>query len=91
MESNKPLEEKTIIEKYTDSEGKFKMGYAILDLDKTNKNQEERIRGLEEAMQFFSEWYNKTQRVDILVPEHLANNNSGTPIILSPGSTSIMD
>ena len=71
VNTNKPLEEKNIIEKYTDSEGKYKVGSAMLELER-------RILGLEEAMQFFSEWYNKTQRPNILVPEHLAVNTPNT-------------
>lgn len=73
---NKPLEEKNIIEKYTDSEGKYKVGSAMLELER-------RILGLEEAMQFFSEWYNKTQRSNLILPE--------SQKIILPGSNSIMD
>ena len=73
VNTNKPLEEKNIIEKYTDSEGKYKVGSAMLELER-------RILGLEEAMQFFSEWYNKTQRSNLILPE-------SQKIILPSGNT----
>jgi len=76
VNTNKPLEEKNIIEKYTDSEGKYKVGSAMLELER-------RILGLEEAMQFFSDWYNKTQRSNLILPE--------SQKIILPGSNSIMD
>lgn len=74
IDNSKPLDEKNIIEKFT-VEGQFKIGSALLYQEQIIKKQEERILGLEEAMQFFSEWYNKTQRSNILVPEHLTNDN----------------
>lgn len=89
----KPLEEKTIVEKYTVGK-EVKVGLCLLELERTNKAQELRIQGLEEAMQFFSEWYNKTQRVDILVPEHLSNNGTGSIILpsnITGGTKSILD
>lgn len=55
---------KDIIQKHT-HEGKFNLANALLEF-------EERINGLEEAMIFFSNWYNKTQTVDILVPDNVA-------------------
>lgn len=72
---DKSLEEKNIIEKFT-IDGNFKIGSALLELERVNKELRSRIEGLEEAMQFFSEWYNKTQRVNILVPEHLAGDTT---------------
>lgn len=90
----KPLEEKTIVEKYTVGK-EVKVGLCLLELERTNKAQELRIQGLEEAMQFFSEWYNKTQRVDLLVPEHLSSSNNTGGIILpsniTSGTKSILD
>lgn len=80
---DKPLEEKNIIEKYT-KDGQVKVGLCLLELEKINKDQELRITALEEAMAFFSKWYNDTQRVDILVPDTLKNelDNNGPKIIL---------
>lgn len=75
IDNSKPLEEKNIIEKFTNDKGEFKIGSALLYQEQIIKKQEERILGLEEAMQFFSEWYNKTQRANILVPEHLTKEN----------------
>lgn len=80
---NKPLNEKNIIEKHTNSEGQFKIGSAIMDLEIRNKQLESRVEGLEEAMQFFSEWYNKTQRSNLILPEEQK--------IILPGHNSIMD
>lgn len=87
IHNSKPLEDKNIIEKYT-IDGQFKYGLALLELERINKDQEKRILGLEEAMQFFSEWYNKTQRVDILVPEHLSGES--TKVVLGPNSKLII-
>jgi hypothetical protein len=77
IDNSKPLSEKNIIEKFT-VEGQFKIGSALLYQEQIIKKQEERIAGLEEAMQFFSEWYNKTQRPNILVPEHLGGDTPNT-------------
>lgn len=44
--------------------GKFNLANAFME-------QEKRILALEEAMTFFSNWYNKTHRTEILIPEHL--------------------
>jgi beta-lactamase class D len=82
VDNSKPLDQKNIIERFT-VEGQFKIGSALLYQEQVIKKQEERILGLEEAMQFFSEWYNKTQRVDILVPDSLKNEIDGkTKLIL---------
>lgn len=83
--------EKNIITMFT-VDGKFNYGNALLYLENITKYQKERIEALEEAMQFFSEWYNTTQRVNILVPEHL-NNTGGIilPSNMTNGSKSIMD
>jgi len=81
IDNSKPLEEKNIIEKFTNDKGQFKIGSALLYQEAIIKKQEERIAGLEEAMQFFSEWYNRTQRVDILVPENL-DTSGNTKIII---------
>ena len=84
MEVNldKPLEDKNIVEKHT-VEKNFRLASALVDLERRNKDLQDRVVGLEEAMQFFSEWYNKTQRSNLILPEE-------TKIIL-PGSNSIMD
>jgi hypothetical protein len=81
IDNSKPLDNKNIIEKFTDDKGQFKIGSALLYQEQIIKKLEERILGLEEAMQFFSEWYNKTQRSNILVPEHLANDKSSGLIL----------
>lgn len=65
------LRVKDIIQKHT-KEGKFNLANALVEL-------ETRSIALEEAMAFFSAWYNETQKTNILVPEHLKNN---TPFIL---------
>lgn len=90
---NKPLEDKNIIEKHT-VENQFKVGSALLDLERRNKDLKIRVEALEEAMQFFSEWYNKTQRANILVPDTLASDHDNPSIILlnhNSGKKSIMD
>lgn len=55
--------------------GKFNLANALTEID-------ERLAGLEEAMAFFSNWYNKTQRTEIIVPEHLAGDNDKPKLIL---------
>ncbi len=77
---NKSLESKTIIEKYT-IDGQFKFGLALLELERTNKDYKTRLEALEEAMQFFSEWYNTTQRSNILLPNNL-DTSGNSKIIL---------
>ena len=72
--ADKPLEEKNIVERHTMSDGKFNLGNALVEQEHIIKHLLDRIVGLEEAMQFFSEWYNRTQRVDILVPDTLAQD-----------------
>ena len=67
----KPFEEKNIVERHLAEDGKtLKIVNLLLEQEAINKDLILRVAGLEEAMQFFSEWYNKTQRVDILVPEN---------------------
>lgn len=66
----KSLEEKNIVERHTMSDGKFNLGNCLAEIEAINKHNIEKIVALEEAMQFFSEWYNRTQRVDILVPNN---------------------
>lgn len=91
VDLTKPLEEKNIIEKHT-VENQFRVGSALIDLERRNKELEARIIGLEEAMQFFSEWYNKTQRANILVPDTLASDHDNPGIILlNHGTKSIRD
>lgn len=65
---------KDIIQKHT-HEGKFNLANAIVEI-------EERMNALEEAMSFFSNWYNKTQRIEILVPDYLANDEDKPKLIL---------
>ena len=75
--------EETIIERYT-KEGKFNLSEALITQDRIIKNLSERVIALEEAMMFFSNWYNKTQETNILVPEHLKKDIYGS-------TTSIID
>ena len=82
VNTNKPLEEKNIVEKFTNAEnGQFKVGSALIYLENKVKEQEQHIQGLEEAMMFFSDWYNKTQRANIIMPDNL-DDNGNTKIIL---------
>jgi len=81
IDNSKPLDQKNIIERFT-IEGQFKIGSALLYQEQIIKKQEERIAALEEAMMFFSNWYNTTQRPNILVPEHLANDDKPNKLIL---------
>jgi len=84
IDNSKPLDQKNIIERFT-VEGQLKIGSLLLYQEDIIKKQEIRIQALEEAMQFFSEWYNKTQRPNILVPEHLYNeteDNTSAKLIL---------
>ena len=68
--ADKPLEEKTIVERHTMSDGRFNLAGCLMEQEAINKDLIIKVAALEEAMQFFSEWYNKTQRVEILVPEN---------------------
>lgn len=68
MEKNTKKEElidfgKNIVQRHI-HEGKLNLANALIELDS-------RIAALEEAMSFFSNWYNKTQRTEILIPENL--------------------
>lgn len=80
IDNTKPLELKNIIEKFT-IEGNFKIGSALLYMESENKKLTTRVDALEEAMQFFSEWYNKTQRANIILPDNL-DENGNTKLIL---------
>lgn len=80
VDLNKPLEQKNIVEKFT-VEGSFKYGSAMIYLENKIKEQEQRILALEEAMMFFSDWYNKTQRANIILPENV-DESGKTKIIL---------
>ena len=42
---------------------------------------ENRIKELEEAMMFFSDWYNRTQKSNIILPDNL-DEKGNTKIIL---------
>jgi hypothetical protein len=80
IDNTKPLELKNIIEKFT-IEGNFKIGSALLYMESENKKLTTRVDALEEAMQFFSEWYNKTQRANIILPDNL-DESGNTKLIL---------
>lgn len=67
----KTLEQKTIIERHTNSEGKFNLAIALVESDNKVKELTKRIEACEEALTFFSEWYNKTQRANIILPDNL--------------------
>lgn len=67
MENQKPLEEKTILEKHT-QEGKFNLGTALIDIDSRIKTLTERANNAHEALEFLAKWYeenavNKIQEV----------------------------
>lgn len=80
IDNTKPLELKNIIEKFT-IEGNFKIGSALLYMEVENKKLTDRVIGLEEAMQFFSEWYNKTQRINIILPDNLDDKGNNKLIL----------
>lgn len=72
-------ENKSIATKYFTEEGKFKMGEFMRDYEITILNYQNRINALEEAIAFFSKWWDETQNPDnkpkstLLVPEYLQN------------------
>ena len=81
MESNNTeKKEFDIIENFT-VDGKFNLANALKYLQNVNKYQEERILALEEAMMFFSEWYNTTQRANIILPDNV-DESGKTKLIL---------
>lgn len=80
VDLTKPLGDKNIIEKHT-IQKEFRVGTAFLDLEARNKDLQMRVEGLEEAMQFFSDWYNKTQRANILLPDTM-DEKGNTKLIL---------
>lgn len=82
-EVSKTLEEKDIVERHTTSEG-FKFGTALRELEARNKDLVTRVSACEEALTFFSEWYNKTQRANILLPDNL-DESGNTKLILPNG------
>lgn len=73
MENEEVL--KNIIQRHTNDEGKFNFATALLEQEAMIKTLSQRINACEEALMFFSEWYNRTQRVDILVPESMKKDN----------------
>lgn len=60
---------KDIVQRHTIN-GKFNLANAMIEI-------EDRLIGLEEAMAFFSNWYNSTQRVNILVSDDLKKSIEG--------------
>ncbi len=75
LEANeKPLEEKNIVERHTNKDGQFNLGNCLAEQEAINKHLIEKVEALEQAMQFFVDWYNRTQRVDILVPDHIKDS-----------------
>jgi DNA-binding MarR family transcriptional regulator len=80
-EISKSLEQKNIIERHTNSEGKFNLSTSLLEADRNIKALTERVAACEEALTFFSEWYNKTQRANILLPDSL-DESGNTKLIL---------
>ena len=70
----------SIATKYFTTEGKFKMGEFMKDYEMTIMNYQNRINALEEAVAFFSKWWdenhnpeNKPKSSGLLVPEYLQN------------------
>lgn len=46
------------------TDNKFNLANALLEI-------EDRLIALEEGIMFFANWYNKTQRTDILLPDYM--------------------
>lgn len=88
VDLNKSLEDKNIIERHTktneDGKNQFYIVPALLETDTTIKDLKTRVEGLEDAMRFFSEWYNTTQRANILLPNTL-DESGNTKLILPNG------
>ena len=67
----------SIATKYFTTEGKFKMGEFMKDYEMTIMNYQNRINALEEAVAFFSKWWDETQNKPktsgLLVPDYLQN------------------
>lgn len=81
MESNNTeKKEFDIIDNFT-VDGKFNLASALKYLQNVNKYQEERILALEEAVMFFSDWFNKTQRKEIILPDNV-DESGNTKLIL---------
>ena len=80
--NDKPLEEKSLVERHMMANGQFNLGGYLGEQEKINKDLILRVAALEEAMMFFSNWYNKKYASNIIVPEHLANDDNQTKIIL---------
>jgi len=80
IQTSKPYEEKNIIERHTTVNGdkqQFNIANALIEIDVRLKLLEDTFQGLDQALGFFTEWYNKHQRVDILVPKDMNTNSSG--------------
>lgn len=76
------MEDKSIIERWT-IEGKFNLAAALAELESKNKRLNKQIEGLEEAMIFFSDWFNKTQVSEpkIILPTHLDESGNNKLIL----------
>lgn len=71
IDTTKPYEQKNIIERHTTVNGdkqQFNIASALVEIDVRLKLLEDTFLGLDEALGFFTEWYNTHKRVDILVP-----------------------
>jgi hypothetical protein len=77
MENQKPLEEKTIIERHT-IEGKFSLTAALNELDTRYKTLESKQKQMDEALSFIANWWdekfgsgliklgNETSKIDLI-------------------------
>lgn len=69
------MEDKTIIERHTIEDGKFNLANALLELENTVKinkiiigELEQRVRKVEDGMEFFVDWFEKNQKDSIIIP-----------------------
>ena len=67
MENNKPLEEKTIIERHT-KEGKFHLTTSLIEMDTRLKTQNERLKRAEEALEFLAVWWEENFGNKLILP-----------------------
>jgi len=80
----KSFDEKNIVERHMLANGQFNFGTAFLEADARIHDLTNRVNACEEALTFFSEWYNKTQRANILLPDNL-DESGNTKLILPNG------